>query len=111
MKRIAAVSLLTLAPALVHADSVFLKRGGEIKGQVIERRADAVVIEVGPGRVTLPMASVDHIVFSWGSTEGNFLEVSLPGSLLILASGLGLMFVRSKLRRKSTSEVEAARSP
>src|SRR5690348_16022218 len=64
MKRMAAVSVLILAPALAQADSVFLKRGGEIKGEVIERRADSVVIEVGPGRVTLPMASVDHIVSS-----------------------------------------------
>src|SRR4051812_36102253 len=64
MKRIAAVSLIALTPVLAHADSVFLKRGGEIKGEIIDRRADAVVIEVGPGRVTLPMSSVDHIVSS-----------------------------------------------
>jgi hypothetical protein len=55
------VSLLALAPALAHADSVFLKRGGEIKGEIVERRADAVVIEVGPGRLTLPTSSIDRI--------------------------------------------------
>ena len=55
MKRIAVVSLLALAPSLVSADSVFLKGGGEIKGEIVEQRADAVVLEVGPGRVTLPM--------------------------------------------------------
>jgi len=56
-------------------------------------------------------SSVDHIVFSWGSTEGNFLEVPLPASMLILASGLGVIFVRSRLRRTSRSAIEAASSP
>ena len=64
MKRIAVVSLLALSPSLVSADSVFLKGGGEIKGEVVEQRADAVVLEVGPGRVTLPMKNVARIVSS-----------------------------------------------
>jgi hypothetical protein len=64
MNRIAAVSLLVLAPSLAGADSVFLKSGGEIKGEVVEQRADAVVMEVGPGRVTVPMKNVARIVSS-----------------------------------------------
>lgn len=64
MNRKAAVALLALSPALAHADSVFLKGGGEIKGEVVERRADAIVMEVGPGRITLPMASVARVVSS-----------------------------------------------
>lgn len=67
MNRKAAVALLALlafAPARAHADSVFLKRGGEIKGEVVERRADAIVMEVGPGRLTLPMRSVLRVVSS-----------------------------------------------
>jgi hypothetical protein len=64
MNRIAAVSLLVLAPSLAGADSVFLKSGGEIKGEVIEQRADAVVMEVGPGRITVPMKNVARIVSS-----------------------------------------------
>ncbi|HEY8151946.1 MAG TPA: hypothetical protein VIK51_23775 [Vicinamibacteria bacterium] len=62
MKRIAVISLLALSPSLAHADSVFLKDGGEIKGEVVEQRADAVVLEVGPGRITLPMRSVARVV-------------------------------------------------
>jgi hypothetical protein len=62
MNRIVAVSLLTLAPALAQADSVFLKGGGEIKGQIVEQRAGAVVVEVGPGRITVPMSTVVRIV-------------------------------------------------
>jgi hypothetical protein len=64
MNRIAVISLLALSPSLVFADSVFLKGGGEIKGEVVEQRADAVVVEVGPGRVTLPMTNVVRIVAS-----------------------------------------------
>jgi hypothetical protein len=62
MNRIAVILLLALSPSLAHADSVFLKDGGEIKGEVVEQRADAVVLEVGPGRITLPMRSVARVV-------------------------------------------------
>jgi hypothetical protein len=62
MSRVAVVSLLVLAPSLAVADSVFLKGGGEIKGEVVEQRVDAVVVEVGPGRITLPMKNVVRIV-------------------------------------------------
>ena len=64
MNRIAVISLLALSPSLVSADSVFLKGGGEIKGEVVEQSADAVVLEVGPGRITLPMKNVARIVSS-----------------------------------------------
>jgi hypothetical protein len=64
MNRVAVVSLLVLSPSLAVADSVFLKGGGEIKGEVVEQRADAVVVEVGPGRITLPMRNVVRIVSS-----------------------------------------------
>ncbi len=62
MNRIAVISLLALSPSLAHADSVFLKGGGQINGEVVEQRADAVVVEVGPGRITLPMRSVARVV-------------------------------------------------
>jgi hypothetical protein len=64
MNRIAAVTLLALTPALAQADSVFLRNGGEIKGEIVEQREDAVVIETGPGRVTVPRQSVARIVSS-----------------------------------------------
>jgi len=64
MNRIAVISLLALSPSLASADSVFLKSGGEIKGEVVEQRADAVVLEVGPGRITVPMKNVARIVSS-----------------------------------------------
>jgi hypothetical protein len=64
MNRIAAVSLLALTPALVQADSVFLKNGGEIKGEIVEQREDAIVLEVGPGRLTVARRNVARIVVS-----------------------------------------------
>lgn len=64
MNRIAAVSLLALAPALAQADSVFLRNGGEIKGEIVEQREDAIVLEVGPGRLTVPRRNVARIVTS-----------------------------------------------
>jgi hypothetical protein len=59
-----AVVLLALSPTLADADSVFLKGGGEIKGEVVERRPDTIVMEVGPGRITLPMSRVLRVVSS-----------------------------------------------
>jgi hypothetical protein len=64
MRRTIAVSLLAFAPAVAQADQVLLKTGGEIKGEIVERRADAIVMEVGPGRITLPMSSVARVVSS-----------------------------------------------
>jgi hypothetical protein len=54
---------LGLAPAApTSADEVLLKGGGRISGVIVERTAAKVVIEAGPGRVTLPMTRVERIV-------------------------------------------------
>jgi hypothetical protein len=66
MKRASVVASLLLAAAPAAADVVVLRGGGELRGEVVERRADAVVVETGPGRVTLPMSRVERIVM--GST-------------------------------------------
>jgi hypothetical protein len=44
------------------ADEVLLRGGGRVSGFVVERTATAVVIETGPGRVTLPLSRVERIV-------------------------------------------------
>ena len=64
MNRIAVVTLLALTPALAHADAVFLKNGGEIRGEIVEQREDSIVMEVGPGRLTVPRKNVARIVAS-----------------------------------------------
>jgi hypothetical protein len=69
MKRLLSLSVIVLLPAVASADVITLRGGGELRGLVVERRADAVVLEVGPGRVTLPMSRVLRI-----SSGGNELS-------------------------------------
>ena len=56
------LALLPLLAATVAADEIHLRGGGKIVGQIVQETHDAVVIEVGPGRITLPAERVDHIV-------------------------------------------------
>jgi hypothetical protein len=62
MKRALVVASLLLVAGPAAADVVFLHGGGQIRGEIVEHRADSVVLEVGPGRVTLPMSRVERIV-------------------------------------------------
>jgi hypothetical protein len=61
MKRVIALVVFVAAPA-AWADEVFLRGGGSIHGEIVQRTAASVVMDVGPGRMTLPMSRVDHIV-------------------------------------------------
>lgn len=59
----AAITVAMLASASwAAADEVWLKNGGRVVGEVVDRRPTAVVLDVGPGTVTLPMARVEKIV-------------------------------------------------
>jgi hypothetical protein len=60
MKR--ALTLLLLLPSLLTADEVFFKGGGRLQGVVVEQDAKTVVVEMGPGRVTVPRSRVQRIV-------------------------------------------------
>ena len=62
MKRAAFVLPFLLLAVPAAADVVVLRGGGEVRGEVVERRPDAVVLEVGPGRLTLPLSRVERIV-------------------------------------------------
>jgi hypothetical protein len=55
------LSTAALASGVVTADEVFLVGGGRIIGEVVEQSANAVVVDVGPGRVTLPASRVSRI--------------------------------------------------
>lgn len=61
MKR-AAVAAMVLVPGLVTADEVHLRGGGRIRGAVVERSASSIVVDTGPGRVTLPLSRVERVV-------------------------------------------------
>jgi hypothetical protein len=62
MRRCAALAcVLTLLPALLHADDVILKGGGKVSGRILSRTATSVEVDVGAGTVTVPMSSVVRI--------------------------------------------------
>jgi hypothetical protein len=60
MVRTAAI-LALLLPVAAAADEVVLSRGGTISGIVVERSDTAITLDVGPGRVTLPMSAVKQV--------------------------------------------------
>ena len=66
MRQFRRIFILSLCAAFAGsgalADEVLLKGGGRVSGVVVDRTATAVVIETGPGRVTLPLTRVEKIV-------------------------------------------------
>jgi hypothetical protein len=60
MKRALAIVLAVASP--LCADEVFLRGGGHVKGIIVERSASKVVVDVGAGRVGIPMGHVERIV-------------------------------------------------
>ena len=58
---------LWAAPAT--SDEIFLHGGGRVRGVIVERTKDAVVIETAPGRLTFPMKRVEKIVESRSALE------------------------------------------
>jgi hypothetical protein len=65
MNRALLVALLSV-PAVVAADDVFLTGGGRLSGVIVERGPASVTLDVGPGRVTVPMTRVVRIVSGTG---------------------------------------------
>jgi hypothetical protein len=61
MKRVILVAFLSSLGATLAADEVLLKSGGRLSGQIVSDDGRTVVIEVGPGRVSIPAASVARI--------------------------------------------------
>jgi len=61
MKRALVVGLVLL-PVVASADEVLLTGGGRLSGVIVARAPGSVTIDVGPGRVTLPMSRVVRIV-------------------------------------------------
>lgn len=59
MRRLFVIIVLASAPAL--ADDVYLRGGGKITGQIIDRTADSVTVDIGGGTITAKMSSVVKI--------------------------------------------------
>lgn len=53
--------LLALLPAVLSADDIYLKGGGQVTGEIVERSAATVTVDIGAGSVKVPMASVVRI--------------------------------------------------
>ena len=51
-----------LLASTASSDQILLRGGGRVSGVVVERTRDTIVIETGPGRVTLSMALVEKVV-------------------------------------------------
>jgi hypothetical protein len=68
MKRVLAPLFLLVAGPL-GADQVFLKGGGQLNGVVVARTASSIVVEVAPGRVTLPISRVERVVQGTSALE------------------------------------------
>lgn len=58
-RRLFVLACLLGIPA--QADEVYLKSGGRLSGEVLSEDARSVVVEMGPGKVTVPAASVLRI--------------------------------------------------
>ena len=71
MRRLTAVLLLCAPTA--WADRVVLKSGGSLNGVVVERNAERVLLDVGPGRIGIPMGRVERIE-SGGSALATYRE-------------------------------------
>jgi hypothetical protein len=64
MKRALALALSFAAAGAASADDVMLRGGGKVSGLVVDRTPTSLVVEVGPGRVTLPLSRVERVVES-----------------------------------------------
>ena len=51
-----------LLPAAASADEVFLKGGGQLSGRIVSRTETTVEVDVGAGRIGVPVSSVLRIV-------------------------------------------------
>ncbi len=67
---LAALAGLTITASIpARADEIQIRGGGRISGLIVERTDRAVVVETGPGRVTLPLSRIERIVSSRSPIE------------------------------------------
>lgn len=60
MKRATLACVLSLS-TFARADEVYLKSGGRLSGQIVSEDGKTLVLEVGPGRISIAAASVTRI--------------------------------------------------
>jgi hypothetical protein len=57
----ALAATLVLAAAVAQADIVYLKGAGKISGRIVNQTETSVEVDIGSGRVTVPMSRVERI--------------------------------------------------
>ncbi|HVN33329.1 MAG TPA: hypothetical protein VMT45_15235 [Thermoanaerobaculaceae bacterium] len=55
------IAVIALAAVPLYADDVYLKGGGQVTGEIVERTADSVTVDVGGGTLTVGTSSVVRI--------------------------------------------------
>jgi hypothetical protein len=63
------VAIIALAAAPLLADDVYLRGGGQITGEIVERTADSVTVDVGGGTLTVRTSSIVRIEESVSPVE------------------------------------------
>src|SRR5260370_6048039 len=61
MIRGSAAWLVFLLPTVLTADEVILRGGGKVRGVIVESTPESIVLETGPGRVTIPRSRVASV--------------------------------------------------
>jgi hypothetical protein len=61
MRAAVLLGLSCLAPALCGADEIFTRSGGHLTGEIVSRDDTRIVVDIGIGRVELPLGYVERI--------------------------------------------------
>jgi hypothetical protein len=56
-----ALGLAVLLPLAAGADEVFLESGGKLSGRIVSRTATTIEMDVGAGRIAVPVSSVERV--------------------------------------------------
>jgi hypothetical protein len=62
MRRVLFLGLVLCLPAGARADEVYTRSGGHLTGEIVERGPQSLVVDIGIGRIELPLSYVDRIV-------------------------------------------------
>ena len=62
MRQVVLLGLALSLPASARGDEVYTRSGGRLTGEIVERRAHSLVLDIGIGRVELPLSYVDRVV-------------------------------------------------
>jgi hypothetical protein len=62
MRRVLFLGLALCLSALARADEVYTRSGGRLTGEIVERGPASLVVDIGIGRIELPLSYVDRIV-------------------------------------------------